>query len=88
MVCIYIMHLAFEKAASVKTLLQFGPEELEVHVFEQQQQTPEQHAAGQQNEGTREVEDAERHRTLACLGRLCARAGQPEPLQAFQLSCE
>ena len=47
-----------DKAAATATIpfAQFAAEELEVDMFEEEEQPSEQHAAGEQDEGTREVE--------------------------------
>ncbi len=74
-------------ATAAVPLAQFASEELEVDMFEEKKQASEQHATGQQDEGTREVEYSQRLARLAILrlGRTGAR--QPELLKPFHFTC-
>ena len=49
-------------AATLVVFPEFDSQELEVDVFEQEQQRAEEHAHRQQDEGRREVADSERNR--------------------------
>jgi len=74
-------------AADGVALAQFGAEEGEVEVFEQEQDGGQQHAGREQDERAGEVEHAERLARLALGVVLLARSRHPEPLQSLHLTC-
>ena len=55
-------------------------------MFCEHEQRSDDHAAGEQDEGGREVENAERLARLALCLVLLARPGEPELVQALQLT--
>ena len=61
--------------------------ELEVDVFQEQQESDQQHATCQKDERTREVEDAQRQTRFTFCVVLLAFAGQPKLLQSLHLTC-
>ena len=73
-------------ATTLIPLSKAGAEELEVAVLEEEQQPDEQHPAGEQDEGTCEVEYPQRHAWFALGVVLLAHAGKPELLQSFHFT--